>query len=71
MNGQRDILGVSMRGWICLVLAIGMTSAILMQLPIDTQYYTILNSVLVAYVVNSRAMEGKPDEKKPAPPSTP
>jgi len=58
MNDQSNLYGVSMRGWICFVMALGLTIAILMRLPIDTQYFTIINSVLVAYVVNSRPSNG-------------
>lgn len=63
MNDTSQLLGVSMRGWICFVLAAGITAAILIRIPIDTQYFTIINSVLVAYVVNSRPFgNGQPKE---------
>lgn len=51
MNDQSQIYGVSMRGWICFVLALCLGAGVLMKIPIDTQFFTILNSVLVAYVV--------------------
>lgn len=65
MNDQSNIYGVSMRGWICFTLTLGLSVAILLRIPIDTQYFTIINSVLVAYVVNSRptgnGAKDKPD----------
>lgn len=54
MSDPSQLIGVSMRGWICFVMAAGLTAAILLRIPLDTQYITIINSVLVAYVVNSR-----------------
>lgn len=54
MNGS-TIFNVSMRGWICLVLTIGLTACVLMKIPIDTQFFTIINSVLVAYVVQTQS----------------
>ena len=62
MNDHSQIFGVSMRGWICFTLTLGLTLCVLWQRPIDTQYFTIINSVLVAYVVNPARLNG--NEKK-------
>jgi len=72
MSDPSEILGVSMRGWICLLIALGFTAAILMRIPLDTQYVTIVNSVLVAYVVNSRPFSngnGKNENNHTPPPA--
>ena len=56
-----------MRGWICFTLTLGLTLCVLWQRPIDTQYFTIINSVLVAYVVNPARLvngNGKKDDEK-------
>ena len=70
MNDQSSIAGVSMRGWICGVLALGLTAAVLLKIPIDTQYFTIINSVLVAYVVNVRASGNDSNGKPPQIPTS-
>jgi hypothetical protein len=54
MNDQSRILGVSMSGWISFILAGGTVACVLMKIPIDTQYFTIVNSVLIAYVAKNR-----------------
>ena len=72
MNDTSQLWGVSMRGWICLVLTLGLTACVLLKIPIDTQYFTIINSVLVAYVVTPSKLQGNggngsKDEKAPNP----
>jgi cytosine/uracil/thiamine/allantoin permease len=62
MSDPSQLIGVSMRGWICFLLASGLTAAILLRIPLDTQYITIINSVLVAYVVNSRPHSNGKDQ---------
>lgn len=57
MNDDSRLYGVSMRGWICLVLTLALSASVLMKIPIDTQFFTIINSVLVAYVVQSRSQQ--------------
>ena len=54
MNDTSQLVGVSMRGWICFLLALGLILSVVLKIPLDTQFVTICNSVLVAYVVNSR-----------------
>lgn len=54
MTDKSRIFGVSMAGWISFVLAGGTVACVLMRIPIDTQYFTIVNSVLIAYVAKNR-----------------
>lgn len=65
MNDESRIYGVSMRGWICLILTVALSACVLMRLPIDTQFFTIINSVLVAYVVQAKLVTANkgPNEK--------
>ena len=66
MNNESRIFGVSMAGWICFVLTLGLTAGVLMKIPIDTQYFTIINSVVVAYVVRRLSVPQQPNgENKP------
>jgi len=64
MNDQSQILGVSMRGWIAYTLTIGLVCCVLAKIPIDTQFFTIINSVLVAYVVQASSAKPKDKEDK-------
>jgi hypothetical protein len=50
-----------MAGWICFILTFFLGCSVLMKIPIDTQFFTIVNSVLVAYVVTPRRKQPKAD----------
>lgn len=65
MNDQSMLFGVSMRGWICVIFALGLTAIVCLKIPVDTQYYTIVNSVVVAYVVNRHNGNTKPTPPSP------
>ena len=41
MDTDSRLYGVSMRGWICMVLTIALSASVLMKIPIDTQFFTI------------------------------
>jgi len=63
MTDQSTIFGVSMRGWIAFTLTLGLVACVLIKIPIDTQFFTIVNSVLVAYVVQANQKKDNKDEK--------
>lgn len=40
-----------MAGWICLIMAVTACLGVLLQRPIDTQFFTLTGNLLMAYVV--------------------
>lgn len=56
-----------MAGWIAFVLAFGLSITVLMKIPIDTQYFTIVNSVLIAYVAGPRSRKTDTDDNDTLP----
>lgn len=63
MKDKSRILGVSMAGWISFVLAGGTVACVLLRIPMDTQFFTIVNSVLIAYVAKNRQLVSNGENK--------
>ena len=63
MKDKSRILGVSMAGWISFVLAGGTVACVLLRIPMDTQFFTIVNSVLIAYVAKNRQLVSNGETK--------
>jgi len=52
-----------MAGWISFVLAGGTVACVLLRIPMDTQFFTIVNSVLIAYVAKNRQLVSNGETK--------
>lgn len=69
-----EAINYVLAGWICVIFTLGLVICVIAKIPVDTQFFTIANSVIIVFVGSAVRKSGDENSNKQyssAPDTTP